>query len=72
MGGLRETKSRGLSVAHLSELTRAFVCHGEGRCPGYHLLVVTMSSRASRTIYVGNLPGDVREREIEDLFYKVP
>jgi len=30
-----------------------------------------MSSRASRTIYVGNLPGDVREREIEDLFYKV-
>lgn len=29
-----------------------------------------MSSRSSRTIYVGNLPGDVREREIEDLFYK--
>ncbi|KAJ7545710.1 hypothetical protein O6H91_08G006300 [Diphasiastrum complanatum] len=29
-----------------------------------------MSSRASRTIYVGNLPGDVQEREIEDLFYK--
>ncbi|KAG0587484.1 hypothetical protein KC19_2G167800 [Ceratodon purpureus] len=29
-----------------------------------------MSSRASRTIYVGNLPGDVREREIEELFYK--
>ncbi|XP_024401528.1 serine/arginine-rich splicing factor SR30 [Physcomitrium patens] len=29
-----------------------------------------MSSRASRTIYVGNLPGDVREREIEDIFYK--
>ncbi|CAM6093904.1 unnamed protein product [Calypogeia fissa] len=29
-----------------------------------------MSSRASRTIYVGNLPGDVREREVEDLFYK--
>lgn len=24
----------------------------------------------SRTIYVGNLPGDIREREIEDLFYK--
>ena len=22
-------------------------------------------------IFVGNLPGDVREREIEDLFYKV-
>lgn len=30
-----------------------------------------MSSRSSRTIYVGNLPGDVRESEIEDLFYKV-
>eukprot|EP01018_Ginkgo_biloba_P035732 Gb_24206 [translate_table: standard] len=29
-----------------------------------------MSSRAGRTIYVGNLPGDVREREIEDLFHK--
>ncbi|PIA61384.1 hypothetical protein AQUCO_00300728v1 [Aquilegia coerulea] len=29
-----------------------------------------MSSRSSRTIYVGNLPGDIREREVEDLFYK--
>ncbi|URD80909.1 hypothetical protein MUK42_18593 [Musa troglodytarum] len=29
-----------------------------------------MSRRYSRTIYVGNLPGDVREREVEDLFYK--
>eukprot|EP00262_Sarcandra_glabra_P013344 TRINITY_DN3673_c0_g1_i4.p1 TRINITY_DN3673_c0_g1~~TRINITY_DN3673_c0_g1_i4.p1 ORF type:complete len:273 (+),score=32.40 TRINITY_DN3673_c0_g1_i4:102-920(+) len=29
-----------------------------------------MSSRASRTLYVGNLPGDVREREVEDLFFK--
>ncbi|KAJ6817071.1 serine/arginine-rich splicing factor SR30-like [Iris pallida] len=28
------------------------------------------SSRASRTLYVGNLPGDIREREVEDLFYK--
>uniref|UniRef100_A0A7C8YKJ9 RRM domain-containing protein n=1 Tax=Opuntia streptacantha TaxID=393608 RepID=A0A7C8YKJ9_OPUST len=27
-----------------------------------------MSSR--RTLYVGNLPGDIREREVEDLFYK--
>ncbi|KAJ6757114.1 PRE-MRNA-SPLICING FACTOR SF2-LIKE PROTEIN [Salix koriyanagi] len=27
-------------------------------------------SRASRTIYVGNLPGDIRLREVEDLFYK--
>jgi hypothetical protein len=25
----------------------------------------------TRTIYVGNLPGDIREREVEDLFYKV-
>jgi RNA recognition motif-containing protein len=30
-----------------------------------------MSRRWSRTIYVGNLPGDIREREVEDLFYKV-
>ncbi|KAF5455251.1 hypothetical protein F2P56_024850 [Juglans regia] len=29
-----------------------------------------MSSRASRTLYVGNLPADIREREVEDLFYK--
>ncbi|XP_071932419.1 serine/arginine-rich splicing factor SR30-like isoform X1 [Coffea arabica] len=28
------------------------------------------SSRSSRTIYVGNLPGDIRESEVEDLFYK--
>ncbi|KAL9378947.1 hypothetical protein Peur_027429 [Populus x canadensis] len=27
-------------------------------------------SRASRTLYVGNLPGDIRLREVEDLFYK--
>lgn len=27
--------------------------------------------RSSRTVYVGNLPGDIRESEIEDLFYKV-
>jgi len=27
-----------------------------------------MSRRWSRTIYVGNLPGDIREREVEDLF----
>ena len=30
-----------------------------------------MSSRANRTVYVGNLPGDIREREVEDLFHKV-
>ncbi|CAN8295859.1 unnamed protein product [Cochlearia groenlandica] len=29
-----------------------------------------MSSRSSRTLYVGNLPGDIREREVEDLFSK--
>ncbi|XP_028770917.1 serine/arginine-rich splicing factor SR30 isoform X2 [Neltuma alba] len=29
-----------------------------------------MSSLSSRTIYVGNLPGDIRLREVEDLFYK--
>jgi len=30
-----------------------------------------MSGRANRTIYVGNLPLDIREYEVEDLFYKV-
>jgi len=30
-----------------------------------------MTRRIDRTIYVGNLPGDIREREVEDLFYKV-
>ncbi|XP_051147306.1 serine/arginine-rich splicing factor SR34A-like [Andrographis paniculata] len=29
-----------------------------------------MMGRTSKTIYVGNLPGDIREREVEDLFYK--
>ncbi|KAK7392034.1 hypothetical protein VNO78_20460 [Psophocarpus tetragonolobus] len=29
-----------------------------------------MSCRSNRTIYVGNLPGDIRLREVEDLFYK--
>ncbi|XP_043687759.1 serine/arginine-rich splicing factor SR34A-like isoform X2 [Telopea speciosissima] len=29
-----------------------------------------MSGRSTRTIYVGNLPSDIREWEIEDLFYK--
>ncbi|KAF7037344.1 hypothetical protein CFC21_047740 [Triticum aestivum] len=29
-----------------------------------------MGRRNSCTIYVGNLPGDIREREVEDLFYK--
>ncbi|PNX94652.1 pre-mRNA-splicing factor sf2-like protein [Trifolium pratense] len=33
-------------------------------------VVENMSSRFSRTIYVGNLPSDIRESEIEDLFYK--
>ncbi|KAM5557792.1 serine/arginine-rich splicing factor SR34A [Rosa sericea] len=35
-----------------------------------NLLVPNMSGRFSRTIYVGNLPSDIREREVEDLFYK--
>lgn len=30
-----------------------------------------MSRYGATTIFVGNLPGDVREREVEDLFYKV-
>ena len=30
-----------------------------------------MSRRLSRTVYVGNLSGDIREREVEDLFLKV-
>ncbi|KAE8694291.1 Serine/arginine-rich splicing factor SR34A [Hibiscus syriacus] len=29
-----------------------------------------MSGRFSRTIYVGNLPSDIREWEVEDFFYK--
>ncbi|KAJ4747344.1 Serine/arginine-rich-splicing factor SR34 [Rhynchospora pubera] len=29
-----------------------------------------MSRRGGRIIFVGNLPGDVRKREVEDLFYK--
>ncbi|QHO39222.1 Protease Do-like 2 [Arachis hypogaea] len=29
-----------------------------------------MSRRGSRIVYVGNLPGDIREKEVEDLFSK--
>ncbi|CAI0453275.1 unnamed protein product [Linum tenue] len=29
-----------------------------------------MSGRFSRTIYCGNLPADIRESEVEDIFYK--
>lgn len=36
-----------------------------------YLLHQQMASRSSRTVYVGNLPLDVKEWEIEDLFYKV-
>ena len=39
--------------------------------PLYNLQVSNMSGRFSRTIYVGNLPSDIREWEIEDLFHKV-
>ncbi|RLN24906.1 pre-mRNA-splicing factor SF2 [Panicum miliaceum] len=38
--------------------------------PAHRSTQKTMSRRNSRTIYVGNLPGDIREREVEDLFYK--
>ena len=38
---------------------------------GYSILGPTMSGRLSRTIYVGNLPLDIRESEVEDIFYKV-
>ena len=34
-------------------------------CPG------GMWNRTGAVIYVGNLPDDIREREIDDLFYKV-
>jgi hypothetical protein len=33
--------------------------------------VRTTQSIMSRTIYVGNLPAGIREREVEDVFYKV-
>ncbi|XP_073040721.1 serine/arginine-rich splicing factor SR30-like isoform X1 [Primulina eburnea] len=31
---------------------------------------MSRTSRSDRTLYVGNLPGDIRERDVEDLFYK--
>ncbi|XP_058210019.1 serine/arginine-rich-splicing factor SR34-like isoform X4 [Rhododendron vialii] len=36
----------------------------------YNYYTICTMSRSSRTLYVGNLPGDTREREVEDLFYK--
>ncbi|CAL9052179.1 unnamed protein product [Musa banksii] len=38
--------------------------------PWFTSIVLIMSARLSRTIYVGNLPIDIRESEVEDLFYK--
>lgn len=40
-------------------------------CSETSLELSIMSGRFSRTIYVGNLPLDIREYEVEDLFYKV-
>ncbi|XP_042436780.1 serine/arginine-rich splicing factor SR34A-like isoform X2 [Zingiber officinale] len=37
---------------------------------GHTFTAVIMSARLSHTIYVGNLPIDIRESEVEDLFYK--
>ncbi|XP_024638498.1 serine/arginine-rich splicing factor SR30 [Medicago truncatula] len=58
----------------------SFLCDSEQnkhRLPFFaYLLAYTslsgkkMSGRSSRTLYVGNLPGDIRLREVEDLFYK--
>ncbi|KAG5567735.1 hypothetical protein RHGRI_003055 [Rhododendron griersonianum] len=39
-------------------------------CLSYGFCRSGTMSRSSRTLYVGNLPGDTREREVEDLFYK--
>ena len=38
----------------------------------YPAVISPMSVRrmASRTVYCGNLPGDIRRSEVEDLFYK--
>ncbi|XP_014495869.1 serine/arginine-rich-splicing factor SR34 isoform X2 [Vigna radiata var. radiata] len=45
--------------------------HGNTTDSNPHLSKVKkMSRRSSRTVYVGNLPGDIREREVEDLFLK--
>lgn len=35
------------------------------------VIIFETMGRSSRTVYVGNLPGDIRESEIEDIFYKV-
>ncbi|KAJ9544726.1 hypothetical protein OSB04_024433 [Centaurea solstitialis] len=38
--------------------------------PAFDLPFIGTMSRSSRTLYVGNIPGDIHEREVEDLFYK--
>ena len=60
------------SISHLGILFIGCVRHRFRILSLYFSTVSgTMSSRASRTLYVGNLPGDIREREVEDLFHKV-
>lgn len=49
-----------------------FVCGGKLQFYNFNCASGKMTRRSSRTIYVGNLPGDIRLREVEDLFYKVP
>lgn len=41
--------------------------------PGFllrHLTVMNRSNNNSRRIYVGNLPSNIDERDLEDIFYK--
>ena len=47
---------------------RLFCCNDTFSC--HHTMRESNASRGC-VIFVGNLPGDVREREVEDLFIKV-
>ncbi|KAF5195447.1 Arginine/serine-rich splicing factor protein, partial [Thalictrum thalictroides] len=66
-GGRRPNFSRSQSFRSKSKL----LCHAVDPFVKEQLIILLkMSGRYSRLIYVGNLPLDIREREIEDLFYK--
>ena len=46
------------------------VCCLQYKCYGPKTFVLAASDRMSRTVFVGNLPLDIRNREVEDLFGK--
>ncbi|KAI4349947.1 hypothetical protein L6164_010486 [Bauhinia variegata] len=68
MGVYNEEQTKDLARARVSTSSSPCICLGAALC--FAQFLPRMSRRSNSTIYVGNLPGDIRLREVEDLFYK--